>query len=157
FLKRQWQDGPEQHRITYARQFFDALLAQLWSAEYEDEALALLDKLSEAEDLGARLFAQVEALHRLTDRMVAARYDTAMKKVEHREKRTRTELRDKQNEARRLARTEFADRLHKAVVNRADALAPWLIIERLYLETLLERDLAKVAAECWEFLGARPA
>ena len=49
FLRRQLQEGPEEHRATYARQLFDALLSQPWTADCENEAFSLLPRLSDAQ------------------------------------------------------------------------------------------------------------
>ena len=76
--------------------------------------------------------------------------------MEHQEKLSRTELRAKQEENLRLAREEFADRLRKARGEHPQALAPWINVERLYLETLLARNLDHVEQECWELLGPKP-
>ncbi len=153
FLHLQLRQGPERHRAEYAEQLFETLLGQPWSAEYEDEALAMLDKLSNAEDADARLTVQVAGLYRLTDRMVEARFNARMKAVEHQEKLTRTELKKLRHDNLRLAREGFADRLRQETPKHAKALVLWMTIERLYLETLLERDLKQVAAECWELLA----
>src|SRR5262249_7509257 len=141
---------------AYAVQLFDRLLGQPWTAAVEDEAFALLDQLSDAEDAGERLFAAVAALHRLTDTMLEARHTARMKTVEHPEKLTRIELRKKQAESRRVAREGFADRLRQEAAQRPGALARWLTAERIYLDVSLDRNLKQAAAECWAFLGAEP-
>ncbi len=169
FLREQLKEGPKKHRAHYANQLFNALLGQPWSAEYEDEALGLVEQLSDAEQPAQRLLAQVQALYRLTDRMVKARYDARMAKVEHQEDLTRIQLREKQEENLRLAREGFANRLRKArggggylrmryppTAQHPQALAQWINVERLYLETLLGRNLDHVGQECWEFLGPKP-
>jgi len=156
FLRTQWRKGPAENRIGYADGLFQTLLAQPWSAEYEDEAFALLDKLPDAAAEGERLKAQVAALYRLTDHMIEARRAAKMKVIEHPEKLTRIELKKKQAESLRQARAGFADRLHAAALKDSTSLAPWLKIERLYLLTLLDRDLTEVAAECWKLLGDEP-
>jgi len=156
FLRLQLQTGPEKYRATYANQLFDRLLDQPWSAEYENEAFTLLDRLSTAEEPGQRLFAAVAALHRLTDKMLEARYAARMKTVTHQEKLTRIELRKKQEEYRRQTREGYADRLGKEIAKHPKAFAQWLNAERLYLDVLLDRNLKQAAAECWEFLGAGP-
>jgi predicted Zn-dependent protease len=156
FLHRQHSDGPEAYRAAYAHELFQTLVAQPWSAEYEDEALALLGKLSDAEEPAVRLAAQVEALYRFTDRMLAGRTDARMKAVEHPEKLTRTELAAKKAEALRLAREGLGDRLRKELPKAPTGLAPWLTAERLYLEALSGRNLPQAATECWDFLGAAP-
>ncbi|HUT94170.1 MAG TPA: VIT domain-containing protein [Thermoguttaceae bacterium] len=156
FLRLQWREGDEQYRAGYALQLFSALIGQPWSAEREDEAFGLLDELSGADEPTERLAAEVGALHRLTDAMVRARFDAGMKKVKHQERLTRTELEDKKVESLRLARGGFADRLRREIPNRAKPPADWMNVERLYLETIVGRDLDAVAEECWELLGAEP-
>ncbi|MHC4400407.1 MAG: VIT domain-containing protein [Planctomycetota bacterium] len=156
FLRRQWKEGPKEYRASYANELFDALLGQRWSAELEDEAFALLEKVSDADEPAQRLAAQVGALYRLTDRMVRARYDARMKKVEHPEKLTRTELREKQTESLRQARKAFAGRLRREAPKRPASLGRWMTVERLYLEMKLGDKLDAVAAECWELLGPEP-
>ena len=156
FLRQQLEEGPEKQRAHYANLLFNALLAQPWSAEYEDEALGLIEQLSDAKEPAQRLLAQVQALYRLTDRMVQARYNARMAKVENQEDLSRTELRDKQKENLRLSREGFARRLRKARGEHPQPLARWLNVERLYLETLLGRDLDHVQQECWELLGPKP-
>jgi predicted Zn-dependent protease len=156
FLHEQVREGPEPYRAAYAQKLFETLVAQPWSAEYEDEALALLDRLSSAADGHDALYIQVAALYRLTDRMVEGRYAALMAKVEHPEKLTRTELKAKQDEARKQARTGFADRLRQEAGKRGKALGPWLTVERVYLDVVLGRDLKQAAADCWAFLGDAP-
>jgi tetratricopeptide (TPR) repeat protein len=164
FLHKATQEGPEEHRAAFAQRLFDVLLAQPWSAEYEDEALALLGRLSANADAAGRLREQVAALYRLTDAMIEGRYAALMAKVEHPEKLTRTQLKQKEAENRKQARAGFADRLRMqrpqpgapARAFPQPSLAPWLAAERLYLEVLTGHDPKKIAAECWTFLGKAP-
>jgi len=156
FLRLQWQQGPEDYRTVYANQLFNALLGQPWSAELEDEAFGLLEELSNAEDPDQKLAEQLAALHRLTDRMVKARYDARMAKIEHQEDLTRTELREKKLENLKAARRGFSDRLRQAMQKRSGAIVAWLNVERLYLDVLTKHNLDRVAEECWEFLGPKP-
>ena len=135
---------------------FRTLLAEPWSAEHENEAFALLEKLSDAEEPASRLAFAVAGLYRLTDRMVGARFQAAMGKVEHREKLTRSELRRRQEENLRLARQGFRDHLQKEAAGHQRPLGQWITIERLYLDVLLGKDLDKVAEECFELLGPEP-
>ena len=71
----------------------------------------------DAEAKEARRFytivAKLDALHRLNDRMVTARYEATMAAVEHQEKLTRTELATKRKDALREARVAVADRLKR--------------------------------------------
>ncbi|MEE8451956.1 MAG: hypothetical protein V3R99_08575, partial [Thermoguttaceae bacterium] len=156
FLRRQLAEGPEEYRTTYADQLFNALLGQPWTAEYEDEAFGLLEDLSAAEGADQRLVAEVRALYRITDTMVQARYQARMKTVEHPEELTRTELRDKQTENLRLAREGFSDRLRRAARSMPGSLARWFDLERLYVETRMNRNLPQVEEACWEHLGSNP-
>ena len=107
------------------------------------------DQLAAAEEPAAGIASRVATLHRFTDAMLEARYLALMKKVEHAEKLTRTELQKKQEENRKLAQEGFADRLKKEAANSAAPFANWLLAERLWIELRLERDLAEIAAECW--------
>src|SRR5262249_27814009 len=77
FLHREHREGPEAHRAAYAYELFHALLEGSWSAEHEDEALALLGQLADA---GGP--ARIAALYELTDRSVAGRAAARMKVVE---------------------------------------------------------------------------
>jgi predicted Zn-dependent protease len=154
FLHAQREQGPALYRTSYAGELFQALLSQPWSAEYEDEAFLLLNKLSDADDKDERLKAQVAALYRLTDRMIDARRAAKMKAIDHPEKLSRIELQKKQEEALRQARIGFADRLRAAARKANGPLASWLTIERLHVLTVLRKDLAEVAAECWKILDA---
>jgi Flp pilus assembly protein TadD len=156
FLRLQRETGPEKHRTDYTQQLFDRLLEQPWKAEYEAEAFTLFDKLSDAEDPGARLFSAVAALHRLTDKLLEARFAAGMKALEHAEKLTRTELHKKQEESRRQAREQLADRLRQEAAKHPKALARWLTAESLYLDLVLDRNLKQAAAEAWEVVGAAP-
>ena len=156
FQRLQYKQGPEKYRAEYARCLFNALLSQQWSEKFEDEAFALLDKLSDSKEPAIQLASQIDGLQRLTDRMVQTRYEARMKTVEHPEKLTRTELRDKKAEALRLARESYADRLKQRARKLSKPLCDWFTIERLYIDIKLERDLQRVAEECWELLDSKP-
>src|SRR5262249_48268528 len=91
------------------------------------------------------------------DRMIAARAEARNQTIEHPEKLTRKELQQKQGDNLRLARTEYAERLRKEIGKHSLALQPWLTVERLYVDVLLDRNPKEIAAECWELLGPQPA
>jgi len=157
FLRRHLEEEPEPNRTDFAEHLlFAALLAQPWSADYENEAFSLLPRLSASEEAAERLRVQVAAMYRLTDRMVQARYEARMAEVEHPENLSRTELREKQKENLRLAREGFGKRLRAAERNHDAALARWMNVERLYLDLRLGRDLDKVREACWKVLGPEP-
>ena len=153
FLRVQWQQGPEAHRVEYANQLFNALLSHKWSAANEDEAFALLGKLAGPEELAAGLYTRVAALHRLTDAMLEARFQARLKTVEHPEKLTRVDLQKKRDEFLKLARAGFADRLQKESAKHERPFAGWLVIETLWIDTLLDRNQKQTVDECWKFLA----
>jgi tetratricopeptide (TPR) repeat protein len=156
FLHQQHKEGPAAHRPAYARQLFDALTAQPWSSEYEDEAFELIERLGASEDAGQRLIDHVGALYVLTDRMVQARFQAKMKALAHPETLSRAELKARQADDLKLARQEYADRLAREAGKRSGPIARWMDVERLTLDVILGRDLGKVAAACWEILGDTP-
>jgi tetratricopeptide (TPR) repeat protein len=160
FLHRQWREGPPAHKSHYASQLFEALLSQPWSQEYEDEAFSLLYQLGDASQRLGKLSVQVPALYRLDDWVAQARYRAGVDAIERKEELSRTELRAKQLAVQRAARTGLVARIRKEVGEaKSDAqkmLVLWLNVERLYFETLLRKDPADIAAECWEYLGTEP-
>ena len=121
---------------------FAALLARNWTAEIEAEAFALLPRLQEpadprpweaiaAEDhergqsLIAQLLAQISGLHRLVDRMIEARTQAEMTKLQdtgHPENLTRQELAAKEAEFRkassRLDKVAAKHTIHKNTAAR---------------------------------------
>src|SRR5207245_2796861 len=99
---------------------------------------------------------RVEALYQLSDRMVAARHAALNQKIDRPDQLSRIELRDKLAANLKQARTEFADRLAKEIARAPKDLAPWVKMERIYLDVILERNLKQVEAECWELLGNEP-
>jgi predicted Zn-dependent protease len=160
FLRLQWKAGPETHRPEYAATLFDTLLSREWSAERENESIALLPKLGDFNQPETRLQTVVLALHRLTDRMVLARYESARKDIEQPEKLTRVELLKKQAELLQKARTGYAERLAKAEgegIEKRPWLNPWLKAERLFLLARADADPKALAVEVWQFLGDAPA
>jgi hypothetical protein len=161
FLRQQLQEGTTEQKWQFALQLFDALLKQPWKAEYENEAFALLAQLKPQGESSSPAVQQIAALYRLTDRMVQARTDDLNNKIERPDKLTRKELREKQTANLRAAREGFADRLAHALLAKSvpplsPELAKWMVIERLYLETVLERDSNRLAADAWEIVGNEP-
>ena len=149
FLRLQWQKGPPKRHVEYADQLFERLLVEPWTAEIESEVLSLFTQLSEAEEPGSRLHSAVAALHRLSDGMLRNRITAEMKRLEHPEKLTRTELLKKQADIRRLAREGLADRLRKESAKQPQTLSRWLLAESQYLDVPLDRNLKQIAAETW--------
>jgi len=156
FLRTLLKDAKDEAKPQAAMILFNTLLQQPHQAEYENEAFALLPALAYGNDAGQKLSIQVEALYRLSDRMVTARTEALNKKIERPDQLTRTEFRDKQNANQKHAREGFVDRLVKEMTTAPAELSLWLKIERMYLDIRLERNAAQVAADCWEILGAEP-
>lgn len=156
FLHMQMREGPARYRTEYVRGLYNALIAQSWSAEYEDEALSLLSKLSDAENPDERLAVQVKELHQLSDRMIITRMEARMAKVEHQEKLTRVELQKLKAENLKQARQAFANRLGEETKRHQKSLAQWIELERLYFDALAPRDLKQLAARCWDLLANAP-
>jgi Flp pilus assembly protein TadD len=156
FLRLQRQTGPAKRRAENTVNLFDTLLAQPWSADYENEAITLLDKLSDADEPGERLLASVAALHRLTDRLLESRIAVKMNLIEHPEKLTRTELLKKQADIRTAARERLADRLRQEAGKHPKALGQWFLAESSYLDVSHDRNLKQATAQAWEFVGVAP-
>ena len=157
FLRQRLERGPELYRTSYARSLFDLLLQGPWSAEREDEAFALLPRLSDADDPYEKMAAQVPALQQLTDAMVQLRFQTLMDKISNQSELTRTELKDKQLENMKRARTEYAERLKLRMRDAGEALAAWMNVEWTYLQVTLAENLQEVEQRCWEALGTAPS
>ena len=152
FLRVQWKGASDDHRPEYANLFWQALIARPWKPEFENELFAILDQLAQPEEPAQA--SRIAALHRLTDAMVEARYQAAVKAVEHPEKLPRADWLKKQAELRTQARAGFADRLRAEATQQPKPFAQWLTIERLWLDVQLERDLKAVAVDCWAILDA---
>jgi predicted Zn-dependent protease len=156
FLRKRLANAAKEYRAQYVRAIFDHLLNRPCTAEIEAELFTLLPQTNDAEDPTQRLLALVELLHGINDRLIQNRFQALMKAVPKQEALTRVELRKKQEENRKAARAGLAERLKVEAAKHAPELARWMRLERLYFETLIERDLKAVAAECWEVLGDKP-
>jgi tetratricopeptide (TPR) repeat protein len=155
---------------SFSLELFNELLTREWTEENEIETFGLLERVSSADSVIARVTVQVESMHRLVDVMLRGRFQSSLKELHdegHPEELTRTELSAKQIEFRKSARTGLAERLIDEVAKRTLAdgdaadetsamLRDWLNIERMYLDVVLGRNLEEVAAECWKALGDSP-
>ncbi len=177
FHELQYKLGVPASRPAYREQLFNALLNQAWQQPIEDRAFTLLSEIGDeppldkdlaealtAQELAARQqellvwkqYAQIAALHRLTDRMVIARQQATMAAVENPEKLTRPELTAKQTAALKSAREAISDRLSKERDRYGSKMAAWMTVERTYLDVRLDRNLDKVEGEAWEVVGNKP-
>jgi len=157
FLHRQLRESPEEQVPACTRQLFDALLNHPWSTEYEDEAFSLIGRLADTNlTVELRQATKVQALYRLTDAMVQARYNSVIGAVEHKEKLSRVELKALEKESLSKARARYVLRLAAETGKQDAALEPWITVERLYLDTLLKNNTTQIVAECWEYVGVEP-
>jgi Flp pilus assembly protein TadD len=160
FLRERIAAAEIDYKGTYISNLFDTLLSRPWTEKVESEAFALLPRLSDADETGDRLMVEVPALYRLVDAMLANRQNAAMQELRDKEevdKLTRTELAKKKAEFRKAAQERVAKRLAEAAAEHNNSsLAPWLRIERAYLDISLDQRLAEVEAECWQILGDAP-
>ncbi|HND54339.1 MAG TPA: hypothetical protein PLV92_18135, partial [Pirellulaceae bacterium] len=143
-------------RLVYLNELFERLLEEKWTKELEEEAFATFAVLAEAQDPDRRLFAEIEALHKLTDAMLAGRLRAAERRLSDEggtDKLTRKELASKHAEFRRTALEQLAERLKGWRVD--GELAPWVRAERAWLELRLNRNLAEVEQFCWQVLGEK--
>ena len=120
-----WRKSDDDNRAGRAGELFEALLEQPWTAAFEDESFALLDKAADGgDDAALRLRQQVYYLHRWIDRMEEARNELYEREIKEPEKLKRTELIEKRKENQKRARTELADKLAAAAKARQDGLKP---------------------------------
>ena len=157
FLRRQVKEGPAAYRATYAGQLSDALRAQPWRVEVEDECFRLLGQLSSATNAAERLPIVVPALCDLVDAMAQGRYQAALDAMPKPEALSRTELKAYQRQQQSEARAGLIQRLADEVGRQDATLAPWLTIERLALALRQKQDPRALAGGCRQLLGAAPA
>ncbi len=161
FYHLQVETASAQHRSQALQELYDHLFSQTWSESIEKELFELLPKLSHQnatlteENLRLRL----SALLRLVDKLLKDRFEVAKTAAGRLDGLTRTQLADRQKEWQTTALNGVAQRLNEQrALSAAEqaTLAAWMNAERLVLEYRLQRDLNKLAGECWEQLPAEP-
>ncbi|MEX0717093.1 MAG: VIT domain-containing protein [Planctomycetaceae bacterium] len=170
-IRRAQAEEHRPHVASAATGLFHELLYREWEPAHETESLELLPLLSGWDTPARRLTASVTQLHHWTDRMVHSRVAAATTRLQDTgrpDRLTRTELAAKHAEILAEARQEVAASLSAEIVREPgadatpddvafrDALRPWLRMERAYLDVQSERDLPRVAEECWAILGDAP-
>ncbi len=175
-LARAEKAGDPYYISLHRQALFDELLSRDWREEYEAEAFSLIDRLSgnsywTAPTVSQRMAVQIHALHRFVDRMLEARYQADLKKLQdegHPEKLTRTELAEKKAGFQKAAREGVAKRLAEGWNAKADEkrsgdetavreeLLGWIKLERVDLDLKLGRDFDQAAKVCWDMLGDEP-
>lgn len=160
------------------RALFQELISRDWKPEYEAEAFALIEQLTVKWSYGqssskkaARLTAQIHALHQFVDRMLKARYQADLKKLQdqgHPEKLTRTELAKKKSAFQKSAYEGVAQRLLQRLKSQNDPQPfdremrvreewlKWVRLEQMYVDLKLNRNQKQVAKDSWEMLGKEP-
>lgn len=156
---------------SYRLALFSQLLSRDSNEDYEVEALTLVEQLAQSQLVSQRLIARITALHRFVDRMLEARYQADMKRLQdegHPERLTRTELAGKKAEFLNAAREGVAARLAECLDRQPDSprdaekalgldeLLQWVRLERMYLDLRMGRNLKSVTTECWAMLGDAP-
>ncbi len=158
FLRERVAQSNEVRRDQYVASLFDVLLAEPWTEEIESELFGLLTEISQNTP-ASQVSAQVEAAHRLADRLLAARVEADQKKLQdtgHPETLTRQELAAKNSEFQQAAREGVAARLAADSKKHDGLLGQWLQMDRMFLDVRLARNLDEVAAECVVLLGEKP-
>jgi autotransporter-associated beta strand protein len=160
FLRERIEAGPKEFKLSYISALFDTLLGRKWSEENEKEVFALLPRLTDSSEPADVLSAQVPALYRLVDAMVAGRQAGADEELHDQGKTdelTRTQLMQKKLEFAKAAKTAVAQRLGKEAESASAPFAPWLRMEKAFLDVQLEQNLPQVEEFCWQLLGEVPA
>ena len=158
FLRERVAQAEKSRRDQYVLELFDAILNEQWAEEGEVALFALLAEL-DRNSATSQLATQIEAAHRLVDRMLAARMQADQQKLQdsgHPEKLTRKELAKKNAGFQKAAREGVAARLNEESEKHDGLLGQWLQMDRMFLDIRLQRNFDKVAAECVVFLGEKP-
>jgi tetratricopeptide (TPR) repeat protein/DNA-binding transcriptional ArsR family regulator len=151
---RLWMEKADEFdRPQCAYALFEALLEATWTAEFEAESFALIDKLSSEETPADRLRDWLIALHRWVDRMEEGRNEALERAIQRPDKLTGEALEKQRSENRKLVRSALSAKLKATAAARADGLKPWMLVEHLYLEVRLDREIASIVENCWEILG----
>ena len=153
FLREELRAAPGGSQSEYWESLFDTLLGAPWSEASESEALSLLDKVALSDEPAENLVCQIEALYRITDSMVRARFAARTKAVGHPAELVRGPRQARRREDLRLARQGLADSLRRAADQAGPALAPWMRVEAIDLDVLAQRKPDQVAEECWKQVG----
>src|SRR5262249_28295230 len=105
------------------------------------------------------LMAEVPALYRLVDAMVAARQTHSDKELHDKGKideLTRTQLLEKKQEFATAAKRAIAEQLGHEAKKASSVLSPWLRMEQAYLDVQLSQNYPRVEEFCWQLLGEVP-
>lgn len=158
FLRERIAQSEKSRRDQYTMELFNALLDEPWTEQGEVELFGLLPELGKNSEASV-VATQVEAAHRLVDRLLAARVQADEQQLQdtgHPEKLSRIELARKKAGFRTASREGIAARLNEESKKHDGLLGQWLQMDRMYLDMRLNRNREGVAAECVLFLGEKP-
>ncbi len=148
FLRERIKTATPELKPSYIAAMFNALLTQKWTDAIEVEAFQTLHQLSVADGGGLNELAQVPALFRLDDAMLAARQARANESLKDHgdvDKLTRTELAKKRGQFRQDAIAGLRQRL--ASQNQQDLLGGWMRMEQCWLDVQLGQIVDGVDGE----------
>ena len=157
FQRVQMTQGPEEYRRQYTSQYLETLASQPWKAEHEEEIFRLLSGTLSAEEPGERLREWVLALYTKNNSLLIRRAEAERQKIKNWDTMPRADREAKTKKVFETAQRGLADRLKAEEKRQPPEIIPWLVVERLYLEALLEENPRAVAAEAWTQLLSQPA
>ncbi len=160
FLRERIEAGPKEFKLSYISALFETLIGRKWTEENEKEAFTLLPRLTDSDEPADVLTAEVPALYRLVDAMIAGRQAHADEELHDQGKTdelTRTQLMEKKIEFAKAAKTAVAERLGAEVEKASVPLSPWLKMEKAYLDVQLNQNFPQIKEFCWQVLGEVPA
>jgi hypothetical protein len=158
FLRERIARANDVRHDQYVLNLFDVLMAEPWTDDVEVELFGLLKEISKNTP-ASQVATQVEAAHRLVDRLLLARVEANQKVLQdtgHPEKLTRQELAAKKSEFQKAAQEGIAARLAEESKKDDGLLGKWLQMDRMFLDVRLARNLEEVSAECVVFLDEKP-
>ncbi len=162
FLRERVKTAKEPWLGGYRTTLFNALLAQAWTAEIENESWDLLLQLPEQEPTATAPVVRVAALHRWVDAMLARRQQAALSAMEDEGKTletTKQDLAKRKQEVLELAVTELAESLTKkraGLVAQESSLPDWMRLETAWLDLQLDRQVDQATELAWKLLGTAP-
>jgi tetratricopeptide (TPR) repeat protein/Mg-chelatase subunit ChlD/outer membrane lipoprotein-sorting protein len=154
FLRRLTKEMSEKYRYGYISRLFGTLQGEPWSEKTENELFGLLDQIAGDQPAEVQITERVRLLLQLNDRMLGIRLEAKNKAIPHPETLTRVELEAKQTENLRKTREEYADRLMREIPKHEGVLGTWIEAESVYLDVMINRNLAEAADFCWKTLDA---
>ena len=153
FLREELRAAPGGSQSEYWESLFDTLLGAPWSEASESEALSLLDKVALSDEPAENLVCQIEALYRITDSMVRARFAARTKAVGHPAELVRGPRRPGAGRICGWPARGWPILSRRAADQAGPALAPWMRVEAIDLDVLAQRKPDQVAEECWKQVG----